>query len=206
MITLLTGKLIEKSLTRAVLDVQGVGYELFIPMSTYDKLPKIGDSVCLKTIMHVREDLISLYGFFSDDERQLYKLVCSVSGIGPKIALSVLSCMTVKSFCVNVMNKDVSAIAQINGIGKRTAERLVVDLVDKIHKVSPEVALSGKSGEEKDAALASSVAAEDAISGLITLGIKADAARKTVHKLIEENDRPSSADKLIRQALNAING
>ena len=206
MITLLTGNLIEKDLSRAVIDVNGVGYELFIPMSTYDHLPRLGEKVSLKTIMHVREDHIHLYGFSSDEERQLYQLVSTVSGIGPKIALSVLSSMSVKSFCANVVNKDVTAIAKVNGIGKRTAERLVVDLVDKIHKIAPAVAISGKSDEDEPAAAAISEAAEDAINGLITLGIKADAARKTVHKLIQESDNPGSADKLIRQALSALNG
>ena len=104
MITLLTGILIEKDLSRAVVDVNGVGYELFIPMSTYDHLPRLNETVTLKTIMHVREDHIHLYGFASDEERQLYLLVCSVSGIGPKIALSVLSSMSMVS--ANALRSD----------------------------------------------------------------------------------------------------
>ena len=109
MIAQISGELVEKELTRVLIDVQGVGYELMIPMSTFDHLPQLGKKVTLKTLMHVREDLMQLFGFFSDREKQLFTLVCSVSGIGPKIGLNVLSCMTVESFCANIVNQDVKA-------------------------------------------------------------------------------------------------
>ena len=205
MITHLSGTLIEKELNRAVIDVHGVGYEVNIPMSTYDHLPRAGEPTLLKTILHVREDIMQLYGFYSNEERQLFQLVCSVSGIGPKIGLSILSSISVKNFCANVINKDVKAIAKVNGIGKRTAERLVVELVDKIHKVAPAVAISGI-GDGDDVPMGLSEAAEDAVNGLVTLGVKADAARKAVHNIIEDSNEELSADKLIRMALTAING
>ena len=173
-------------------------------MSTYDHLPRTGENVIIKTTLHVREDMMQLYGFYSDNERKLFAMVCSVSGIGPKIGLSILSSISVKNFCAYVINKDVKSISKVNGIGKRTAERLVVELVDKIHKISPSVAISGKGDD--DAPMGLSEAAEDAVNGLVTLGVKADAARKAVHQLIQQSNEELSADKLIRMALSAING
>ncbi len=206
MITHLCGKLVEKELTRAVVDVNGVGYEVFIPMSTYDRLPRDGEPVTLKTVMHVREDLMQLYGFFTEQERKLFALVGTVSGIGPKLALSVLSCMSVERFCANVVNHDAKALSRINGVGKRTAERLVVELKDKVHEIAPAVAVTGKAGEPEKAARVLSKAAEDAINGLVTLGIRPDAARKTIHQMVHElPPEEVSAEKLIRQALSQFN-
>lgn len=212
MITHLRGILAVKEMTRVVVDVAGVGYEVFIPLSTFDRLPREGEEVMLHTVLHVREDLMQLYGFATEGERKLYVLVTgSVSGIGPKIALSVLSCMSVESFCAHVVNKDVKALSSINGVGKRTAERLVVELKGKIAAIAPGVALTGKASDVKDekqaeAVTALSKEAEDAVAGLITLGIKPDAARKTIREVIDDFDGDkATSQKLIRLALGNIN-
>lgn len=199
MIAQLTGRLLDKDLTRVVIDVNGIGFELLIPMSTFDRLPREGEQVTLKTWLHVREDALQLFGFQTDSERQLFLLVTGVQGIGPKLGLSVLSCMSVENFCAAVINSDVKALSRIQGIGKRSAERLTVELKGKIEAVAPAVALGGKPSEARLGAYA-----EDAIGALITLGFKADQARKTVRALIDDlPEEQRTTDNLIRQALAA---
>src|SRR5262245_19732808 len=125
MITFLRGKLVEALPTQVTLDVNGVGYEALIPLSSFDKLPQPGQNVTLLTQLVVREDAHTLYGFMSADERDLFRLlVHTVSGIGPKIALNVLSGINVTAFRGAVASGDVKALSQISGVGKKTAERI----------------------------------------------------------------------------------
>src|SRR5262249_30539734 len=129
MITFLDGKLVSALPTQAIVDVTGVGYEVYIPLSSYDKLPAIGQPVRILTHLAVREDAHVLYGFMTPAERDLFRLlVNNVSGIGPKLALAVLSGMSVTSFKAAVVSADVTGISKISGIGKKTAERIVLEL------------------------------------------------------------------------------
>src|SRR5438309_5387128 len=133
MITFLDGKLVSALPTQASIEVNGVGYEVFIPLSSYDKLPTIGQPIEILTHLHVREDAHVLYGFMSAAERDLFRLLVNhVSGIGPKLALAVLSGMSVSNFKSAVVNSDVTALAKISGLGKKTAERIVLELKDKL--------------------------------------------------------------------------
>src|SRR5262244_3840317 len=133
MITFLHGKLVEMLPTQVTVDVQGIGYEVLIPLSSFDKLPQPGQEVRLLTHLVVREDSHTLYGFMSAAEREMFRmLINTVSGIGPKIALNILSGMNVTSFRGAVANGDVKALSQISGVGKKTAERIVVELKDKV--------------------------------------------------------------------------
>src|SRR5882762_9527150 len=133
MITFLEGKLVEALPTQVTVAVHGVGYELLIPLSSYDKLPPPGGAVKLLTHLAVREDAHVLYGFMTPAERDLFRLlVNSVSGIGPKLALAVLSGMSVNNFKAAVVNSDVAAISKISGLGKKTAERIILELKDKL--------------------------------------------------------------------------
>src|SRR5919205_1659439 len=133
MITFLNGTLASALPTQAIVDVRGVGYEVFIPLSSYDKLPAAGQPVQILTHLHVREDAQILYGFMSAAERDLFRLlVNNVSGIGPKLALAVLSGMTVNNFKTAVVNSNVTALSKISGLGKKTAERIVLELKDKV--------------------------------------------------------------------------
>jgi Holliday junction DNA helicase RuvA len=204
MITQLTGTLTEKDITRIVLDVHGVGYELFIPMSTYDKLPHEGESLSIKTWLYVREDAMVLYGFATTSEKALYTLLINtVSGVGPKLALNVLSSMPVSVFCDAVVQGNVKQLSQISGIGKKSAERMVVELKDKLADIAPQATLASAAGE---AAAGTAVKAiEDAVAGLTTLGFKADSARKCVSQLATEMDDDISAEALIRKALTVMN-
>ena len=132
MITFLAGKLAAALPTQAIVDVNGVGYEVLIPLSSYDRLPVVGQPVHVLTHLHVREDAHILFGFMSAAERDLFRLlVNNVSGIGPKLALAVLSGMSVSNFKSAVVNGDVASLSKISGLGKKTAERIVLELKDK---------------------------------------------------------------------------
>ncbi|MDP7399613.1 MAG: Holliday junction branch migration protein RuvA [Lentisphaeria bacterium] len=204
MISYLQGALAEKNLTRVVIDVQGIGFEVFIPMSTYDRLPREGDKTMLRTYMHIRDDAMQLYGFASEVERALFvMLISSVSGIGPKIGLNMLSALPAPVLCEPKVREDVKALIRINGVGKRTAERLVVELKDKIGEVAPEIA-AGVRLDHGDGEVLQ--AAEDAINGLVTLGFKIDASRTAVGAVSADlSDGEQTADNLIRAALVTLN-
>lgn len=204
MITYLDGHLVEKTLTRVVIDVNGVGFELSIPVSTYDKLPPVGERFTLKVYLHFRQEILQLFGFYTDAEKVLFQLlISSVSGIGPRLALNVLSSMPINTFCAAISNNDIKVLSSINGIGKRSAERLVIELKDKIQDIAPEAFIA-----EQQPSLSPDNArsVEDAISALITLGFKPEAARKTVQTLckdLEESD--IKPQLLIRRALVVLN-
>ncbi len=145
MITFLHGKLVEALPTQVVVDMNGVGYEVLIPLSSFDKLPQPGQPVKLLTQLVVREDAHVLYGFMTAAERDLFRLlVNTVSGIGPKTALNILSGMNVVAFRGAVANGDVKSLSQISGVGKKTAERIVVELRDKMGAAGAIKAASAK--------------------------------------------------------------
>jgi len=209
MISMLRGNVVEKAIGHVLLDVQGVGYEISIPLSTYDRLPREGEEATLKTVLNVREDAMQLFGFLTTQEKILFTVVTSsVSGVGPKTALDILSSMNIDNFCSYIVNQDVKAISTIKGIGKKTAERMVVELKSKVGEISPAVALGGRPSEvdQPDVATAFTQEAEDAIAGLITLGIKPDSARKCIREVIEGLDGETfNREKLIRMALTRMN-
>src|ERR1700741_1735728 len=133
MITSLDGKLASALPTQVVVLVGGIGYEVFIPLSSYDKLPSVGQPLQILTHLHVRKDAHVLYGFMTAAERDLFRLLVNhVSGIGPKLALAVLSGMSVGNFKTAVVNSEIAAISKISGLGKKTAERIVLELKDKL--------------------------------------------------------------------------
>src|SRR5205823_10357269 len=161
MISFLQGKLIEALPTQVTVEVHGVGYEALIPLSSYDKLPVPGSEVRLLTHLSVREDAHTLYGFMTATERELFRLLINtVSGIGPKIALNILSGVNPTAFRGAVANGDIKALSQISGVGKKTAERIVVELKDKIGPAgaweasSAQRALSPEDQKVNDATLA----------------------------------------------------
>src|SRR6476661_3529010 len=178
MITFLNGRLIEALPTQVIVEVNGVGYEVLIPLSSYDKLPQPGQPLKLLTQLVVREDAHTLYGFMSTAERDLFRLlVNTVSGIGPKIALNVLSGISVTAFRGAVANGDVKALSQISGVGKKTAERVVVELKDKIGAAGAWEAASAQ-----HALSPADQKINDAILALIALGFKQVEAHDTVRK------------------------
>ncbi len=197
MITHLDGKLESALPTQATVDVNGVGYELFIPLSSYDKLPPAGQAVRILTHLHVREDAQILYGFMSSAERDLFRLLVNhVSGIGPKLALAVLSGMSVSNFKNAVVNSDVVSLSKISGLGKKTAERIVLELKDKVG-----VAAAWEAASATHAPTPEEGQANEAVLALIALGYKQVDAHKTVRDLQERERDIKSAEDLVKLAL-----
>jgi Holliday junction DNA helicase RuvA len=195
MITFLQGKLVEALPTQIIVDVNGVGYEALIPLSSYDRLPLPGQPVKLLTQLVVREDSHTLYGFMTAGERDLFKLlVHSVSGIGPKTALNILSGMNAVAFRDAVANGDVKSLSQISGVGKKTAERIVVELRDKIgaagalEAAGAMRALSPDDQKTNDAALA-----------LIALGFKQNEAQDAVRVAQAMLGSAATVEQLVRE-------
>ena len=203
MISRVSGKLLECDPADVVVDVHGLGLSISVPVSTYEKLPRPGADVVLHTHFHVREDGMQLFGFATLEERRLFRLlITTVSGIGPRLALNILSCMTVRSFCQAIAAGDLKALSRVNGIGKRSAERLVVELKERIDEIEPGAALAPDSEQEP----AASREVQDALAALETLGFKSDAARKAIRHLCKTMPpAEQSAENLIRKALAALN-
>jgi Holliday junction DNA helicase RuvA len=196
-ITFLHGKLIEVLPTQVTIDVHGVGYEALIPLSSYDKLPQPGQEVKLLTHLAIREDAHVLYGFMSVQERELFRmLIHTVSGIGPKIALNILSGMSVVTFRGAVANGDVKTLSQINGVGKKTAERIVVELRDK---VGPAGAWEATSAARSLSPIDQKI--NDAILALIALGFKQVDAHDAVRVALEKLGPEAGPDDLVRASL-----
>jgi Holliday junction DNA helicase RuvA len=197
MITFLHGKLVETLPTHVVLDVNGVGYEALIPLSSYDKLPSPGQPVTLLTQLVIREDAHTLYGFMTTDERDLFRLlVNNVSGIGPKIALNILSGISVTAFRGAVASADVKALSQISGVGKKTAERIVVELRDKVGMAGAWEAASAKRGLSAD-----EQRLNDAVLALIALGFKQIEAHDSVRQAQAVLGANAGVEDLVRACL-----
>src|ERR1700694_348938 len=199
MITFLDGKLTSALPTQAIVNVGGVGYEVFIPLSSYDKLPAVRQPLHVLTHLHVREDAHVLYGFMTAPERDLFRLlVNNVSGIGPKLGLAVLSGMSVTNFKSAVVNSDVAALSKISGLGKKTAERIVLELKDKVG-----VAAAWEAASAAHAPTAEQERANEAGLALIALGYKQVEAHRTVREL-QEKERDKSAEEMLQLALKQI--
>ena len=199
MITFLDGTLREVWPTQVVVEVHGVGYEVLIPLSSYDRLPQPGQPVRLLTHLQVREDAHILFGFASPEERDLFRLpVTRVSGVGPKLALAVLSGMDVMRFKAAVVDSDTSSIAKISGLGKKTAERIVLELKDKLG-----VAAAWEAASADKAPSAEARAANDAVLALIALGYKQVDAAKSVREVSLKN-KEAGTEELVRLALKGL--
>ena len=199
MITFLDGTLREVWPTQVVVEVHGVCYEVLIPLSSYDRLPQPGQPVRLLTHLQVREDAHILFGFASPEERDLFRLlVTRVSGVGPKLALAVLSGMDVMRFKSVVVDSDTASIAKISGLGKKTAERIVLELKDKLG-----VAAALEAAGADNAPSAEARAANDAVLALIALGYRQVDAAKSVRTAAQKN-KEAGTEELVRLALKGL--
>ena len=194
MIGSLIGLIKEKTPSAILLEVNGIGYEISIPLSTSFQLPKVGESAFLLTHLVVREDQHSLYGFATEEERKLFRALIKISGVGAKLAITILSGTNVTGFIQSVVNEDIDALVHLPGIGKKTAERLVVEMKDKISEISDE------QHNLQDSGVNSAVA--EAINALVNLGYKTKDAKNILDKIDSEE---LSVEDLIRQALKARN-
>jgi Holliday junction DNA helicase RuvA len=197
MIAFLRGTLVEALPTQVTVESQGVGYEVLIPLSSFDKLPTPGNEVKLLTHLVVREDSHTLYGFMSASERELFRLLIdTVSGIGPRTALNVLSGISVAAFRGAVANGDLKALSQITGVGKKTAERIVVELKDKIGAAGAWEASSAQRGlSPADQKL------NDAVLALLALGFKQLEAHDAVRKAQSALSPAATVEELVRACL-----
>ena len=197
MITFLRGQLIEKQPTHAVLDVGGVGYEVVLPLSSFDRLPAPGETCRILTYDHVREDSHQLFGFMTAEERRMFVMLMTVSGIGPKIALCALSGLSVRELKAAIAESDVKRLSSISGIGKKLAERIVVELRDKLGKGESLEAVSGA-----EPASPADLKLRDGIMALISLGYKQADARKMIEGAARGAETAGlSVEDLVRKAL-----
>jgi Holliday junction DNA helicase RuvA len=197
MITFLHGKVVEALPTQVTVDVNGVGYEALIPLSSFDKLPPPGQSIKLLTQLVVREDAHTLYGFMTSEERDLFRLlVHTVSGIGPKTALNVLSGISVTAFRGAVASGDIKSLSKVSGVGKKTAERIVVELKDKIGMAGAWEAASAKNSLSSD-----EQRINDAVLALVALGFKQMEAHDSVRAAQAMLGTQATVEELVRACL-----
>ena len=197
MIGRLQGTVIEKQAPDLLLDVQGVGYEVLVSLSTFFAVPNIGESVTLHTHFVVREDVQQLYGFGTQSERQLFRHLIKVNGVGPKMALAILSGMSANDFAICVHNNDIATLVKLPGVGKKTAERLLIEMRDKIGDMDATAAGSAAGAQEAKPDIS-----QEAESALIALGYKPADAAKIISRVATES--VNDAGELIRLALKSM--
>lgn len=195
MIAYLRGVLAEKEITRVVVECHGVGYEAAIPLSTFDRLPAEGAEVKLYTHHEVREDAQLLFGFATKPERDMFRLVTTVSGVGPKLALAILSGLTVGDLQLAVSQGDAKRLAAVKGIGKKTAARIVVELKDKINPIEALANATAETSREQGAVL------RDAMLALAALGFSEDIARAKVQQVLDGEPGLADVETILKRAL-----
>ncbi len=196
MIAHLTGKILSKLPNQVVLDVQGVGYEVTIPLSTFYDLGEDGSQVSLHIYTHVREDTIALYGFRTNHEKVLFEKLIGVSGIGPKLGIAILSGMSGDDLIPTIQMRDVARLTHIPGVGKKTAERLVLELHDKI---GPLASMAAHPQEQYSSSV--SQTKDDAVSALTNLGYQLALADKAVREVLRSEGHELSFEDLLRKSL-----
>ena len=203
MIAQLTGNLVENTMDSAILDVHGVGYELLIPLSTAEKLPTPHATITLFTYLAVREDALTLYGFLTRDEKRLFSLIVNdVKGFGARLALNVLSAMSISAFCTAIASQDIKLLSKINGVGKKSAAQLVLDLKGKLGDFGGALPTPPAASAAPGAL---DTAAADAVKALVTLGFKQNDAETAIRELVAADpERKLSTSALITKALSRM--
>ena len=208
MIAFIEGDLIECQLNMAVIQIGGIGYEVNIPLTTSEKLPALGKEIKLYTQATYKEDSQTLYGFIDRESRDFFRMIVNkVSGIGPRIALNLLGSLSLPMLKTSIANGDIGMLSKAQGLGKKTAERIVVELKDKVlpkatsapHPTAP--GFNTGEGQDKTAEEIGFIAYHDAVSALLTLGYKATDADQAIRKASDEMGKNASTEELIRKAL-----
>ena len=203
MISFIKGILTLKTPTWIEVDLHGMGLGLGIPLSTFDKLPEKGEMVHLLTYLQVKEDGFNLFGFLTAAEKEIFTMLLSISGIGPKISLALLSSLSEHQIEKAVLTDDISLLSSVHGIGKKTAERIILDLRDKMKKRGVSIDLSGS--EPSPQSGFSEQANEDAVSALVTLGYPVADAKSVIASIIKNPDTSAlPIETLIREGLNRL--
>jgi Holliday junction DNA helicase RuvA len=200
MIARIKGILIYKSVSHVIVDTHGIGYRIFVPLTTFYELPETGQSVSLNIYTHVKEDALHLFGFHTPEDQGIFQMLISVSGIGPKLALNILSGIPAREFILAVTQSNLNRLVAIPGVGKKTAERMVLELRDKMLKIDlGGIATEGARDREGGSAMK-----EDALSALVNLGYKSATANKAIDKVVAESSGGLSLDILLKEALKSL--
>ena len=197
MIAHLIGKLIYKSPDHSIVDVKGIGYKIFTPLSTYYVLPKTGESVTLHIHTRVREDELKLFGFLTEEEQTIFEKLITINKVGPKLALGILSGMSPENLLTAIMNNDAARLSSIPGVGKKTAERLTLEMKDKLSDLTFEMA------HQQDTEVPEGPY-EDALSALVNLGYKKPQAEKSLKSAYNTIGEDGSLEDLIKESLNNL--
>jgi len=197
MIAQIRGQLIEKRPGVAIVETQGIGYQVFVSLSTFYDLPEATQGVRLHTYTHVREDLLQLFGFSTFLEKEIFQILIGVSGIGPKLALNILSGIAPAELIASLQSEDVARLTQIPGVGRKTAERLVFDLKEKIGKIA------GRGETPKEEKGKKGQVVDDVVSALVNLGYRKNQAESVVEQVWRQ--RPdASLEEILKESLRAL--
>jgi len=196
MITFLEGIVDSKQPATVIMNVGGIGHEVNIPLSSYDRLPREKESCRILTYDHIREDDHVLYGFMTEDERRMFIMLMSVTGIGPRLALATLGGLTVRELKAAIASADIKRLSSVSGIGRKTAERIVVDLKDKIGVIEGVAALAANAPLSPD-----DIKTRDAILALISLGYKRNEAEEMTRRAMARSPADATIETLVRKAL-----
>jgi len=203
MIAYLSGKLLEKQANTVIVETNGVGYEVSIPLSTFYEIGEVGSDIQLRIYTHVREDALQLFGFKSEREKQLYLKLVSVQGIGAKSGITMLSGMSADEIIVAIRTDNLARLTSIPGVGRKTAERLVIELRDKLNDLSSTSTQQELSAAAGGASLPVDAIYEDALSALTNLGYQRNAAEKALKQAVQDGTE-LSVQKLLRKSLQLL--
>lgn len=197
MIAHLTGKLTHKSPVAIIIDVNGVGYQVFVPLSTFYALPELESKISLGIHTHMREEALKLFGFYTIDEKKIFEKLITINKVGPKLALTILSGMPPADILSTIDSNDIVKLSTIPGIGRKTAERLILEMRDKLDGLSLDFVVTKDPGPEKELF-------DDALSALVNLGYKKSQAEQTLKKVYAEKVGDTSIENLIKDSLNLL--
>ena len=195
MISYLKGKLVNKSPTEIIIEVNNVGYRVGISLATFERLSNVGKDIKIFTHTYVREDALKLYGFTTKEERQIFLLLIDVKGIGPKLALTILSGVSPNRLKAAIVNEDLGLLTTIAGVGKKTAQRLIVEIKEPLSAILPEGGILGKEDY---------VLRNEAVNALVTLGYKRNQSMKAVDRVLPGLAKDATLEELIKKSLEKI--
>jgi len=201
MIALISGKIVYKGISHVIVDVQGVGYRVFIPLTTFYELPEAGQIITLHVHTNVKQDAINLFGFYTVQERDLFQLMISVSGIGPKMSMNILSGISAQELLRAISGGNVGKLVNIPGVGKKMAERLILELKEKVIKK-----MMMEKSPADDQNQISEIIMEDALSALVNLGYKSNVARDALDKVLRSSEEELGMDQLLKKTLKNLAG
>ncbi len=197
MIAYLKGKLIYKSPVHVVIDVNGVGYQVFIPLSTFYALPELHGDLSLKIYTHLTEDALRLFGFLTGEEQKTFETLISINKVGPKLALTILSGISAKDLVSSITNNDLARLSSIHGVGRKTAERLVLEMKDKLPALMEGATLAPDSSPNRDIL-------DDALSALVNLGYKKNEAQQALKTVRNQGEGDLPIEHLIKESLKIL--